>query len=157
MADTTVQILQLISENFEIDFDDMFNLISLHLPSVLKKHCVMTETKCSDVKCIANISNSNGIVRCSRSQKDGADFCGIHHKMHLAGKMKHGTVTNTSHQASKKARKTIQVVQCVVNDVLYFVEPKSKKTYNSMHKFVGFICENTTGELYISQSEPKKI
>jgi hypothetical protein len=135
----TENVLKIISERFDIDYEDMFNLISLEL----KFDTLVPTTKHShtenETTCFAYVNNKKGICRCARGKTFG-DFCKTHYNHYMAG-----TLTNGFY--SPKTGPSIETIKITINKKEYLYEPIKRKIYslpttNKQSRFIGYLSAN---------------
>lgn len=136
MSDSTShikQILQIISQRYDIDFEDMYNLVCLHLQ---KNSCIDDYKETEDPKtCYALVRNKKGVCRCARGPTHG-QFCKTHHQQFTDNKLQHGY-----HKKTNTIRETEKIT---INNIDYLLDKKTNKVY-SVPKgiYIGYLSENT--------------
>lgn len=132
MEAKTLKILSLISDRYDIDYEDLFNLVSLELNFDRILQCENT-TEAST--CHAFIKSKNGVCRCSRG-KSNNDFCKTHYRQYCEDKLPHGYY-------NPSPKKINEVAQICVNGKKYLYDNVSNKVYNTTNHFIGYLDENS--------------
>jgi hypothetical protein len=116
----TKNILKIIADNYDLDYDDMFNLVNLEM-NFGTKRINKDDSNFDDTKCYAFVKNKNGICRCNRG-KTSENFCKTHYSQMQTGKLQYGCV---------QTQKTVVPVQKIqMNDADYLYDNISKKVYS---------------------------
>lgn len=132
LATHTKLVLQIISERYDIDFEDMNNLVNLQLQYNRSLHQECQER--DGVTCFAYVKNKNGVCRCARGQTN-EQFCKTHHKLFLENKLPHGY--------HKKRNIVLETEKIVIRNVDYLLDRKTRKLYSSAKGlFVGYLTES---------------
>jgi hypothetical protein len=153
LVNHTKNVLRLIAERFDLDYDDMYNLTALEFQF---DRLLMFDGQNAavgvsggggnidnnDATCRAFIKNkcTGAMCRCSRN-KTTDKFCLTHDKQFKGDALKYGYDKQT------KTTTTIQeVTKITVKDVEYLYQPLTRKVYNiskstSFPSFVGYLSE----------------
>lgn len=133
----TQKVLQTIASKFDIDYDDMFNLVSLefNFDMMLVTKTMPIET---DKTCYAYVNNKKGFCRCARGKTIG-NFCKTHHNHFEKGSLPHGY-----YQPDKI---TTEAERICIGGKTYLYEKSKKKLYsipkpNNPSIFIGYLGEN---------------
>ena len=141
VIDHTKHVLQLISDKFDMDYEDMYNYISLccGFDKMMKHDKLLIP---SPTSCCAFINNNNKLSLCSRSRHDCKSFCKTHQKLFDENKLRNGFYKNTIN--------VIDVKKMTINNKEFFVQESTKKIYDiDTMLFKGYLKENDNGIISI--------
>lgn len=124
-ADTTARILSIIADKYDLDLEDLTNLVALEMR--------LPKTK-SNVSCHAYVKGNNGVCQCTKAKHTG-DFCAAHSVKFSQGTLPYGHVNGSY----------IQTEKINVNNCEYLYHSTTQRIYSATDKvpcFLGFLTIN---------------
>jgi hypothetical protein len=138
----TKMILRIISKRYDIDYEDLYNLICLELK--YDKMILPEETDENISNCFAYVKHrgNNELSRCNRGKTVG-NFCKPHFSLFEENSLPHGFY---------QLREPMETEKIIINNKAYLYEKLKRKIYtipedNTLPTFVGYLNEQKTNIL----------
>lgn len=124
-------VLRIVSDEFDIEYEDMYRYIKLRMRLNDKPKIPETTTTANKGKkqCLAYVKNATGISQCDRGATC-ENFCKTHFKQHNEGKLKHGHLQEVIGNGLAKTIRKVNKIQLLPDHHLY-QDPRTGQIYIS--------------------------
>lgn len=126
-------VLKLVSEEFDVEFQDMFNYVRLCICLTDDERFDMCESNAGagqNNTCHAHVKKPDGTVsQCTRGKVNGC-FCAMHDRHHKEGRLKHGYIkTKDESKSNNKSIRKLEKLSLTSGQLFY--DPMTGKIYYS--------------------------
>lgn len=132
------EVLKIISDEFDVEFQDMFNYVRLYMSLSDSQECKPKTNVCCESgkghksRCHAYVKKTEGVVeQCSRQQSHGC-FCAMHSRHHKEGRLKHGYIKAEKKSESNKSIRKLEKISLTSGQLF---------------------CDSMTGKIYYSPDD----